>query len=516
MEASFGALRVFDERGREVQQGKPFRPGGSSSRVAVKLRPGLRPGGFTATYRVVSADSHPVSGGFVFTVGDAGAPARTVDELLRGSDAGPVTSTAFAVVRAVQYGAIAIALGALVFLLWAWQPARANRLGCRLRGVLARPAAAAAGRERRGAAERARRARAPGRDGRRHERVGGARPRHARRGARDALRRSLGRRRAGVGRHLIGALAVPPGAALLPPLLALALLPALGGHASVQPPVALNAPANVLHVLAVSAWLGGVAVLVLVLRGATRELEPAERTRALATTVGRFSALAGGAIALLLATGVLQAVIGMSAFGELLDTPYGRAVLVKLGLLAAIVGLGWVNRRRSLPRLRRAAAGGVSPGAAGVLLRRTLRAEAALALAVLGATGALAGYPPAETVASGPFATDARSARRGSRSPSSPRASAPTSCTSTCSTAPTAASTTRRRSSPSPPRCPASGSRRSSCRRAGQARATTSSRAPRSASPATGGSRSPRASASSTSTAPASRSPSDDPQEDSR
>ena len=32
VEASFGALRVFDERGREVQQGKPFRPGGSSSR----------------------------------------------------------------------------------------------------------------------------------------------------------------------------------------------------------------------------------------------------------------------------------------------------------------------------------------------------------------------------------------------------------------------------------------------------------------------------------------------------
>ena len=43
-----------------------------------------------------------------------------------------------------------------------------------------------------------------------------------------------------------------------------------------------------------------------------------------------------------------------------------------------------------------------------MLLRRTLRTEAAIALVVLGTTGALAGYPPANTVAAGPYATDAR------------------------------------------------------------------------------------------------------------
>ena len=203
---------------------------------------------------------------------------------------------------------------------------------------------------------------------------------------------------------LIGALAVPPSAALLPPLVALAFLPALGGHAGVQPPVWLNAPANVVHVLAVSAWLGGIAVLVLVLRGATRELEPAERTRVLAATVGRFSTLAVGAIALVLATGVTQAIIGMSSLSELLDTAYGRAVLIKFALLLAIVGFGAFNRTRVLPRLRNSD----SPGAAGVLLRRTLRTEAAIALVVLGTTGALAGYPPANTVAAGPYSTDAR------------------------------------------------------------------------------------------------------------
>ncbi|HYH88490.1 MAG TPA: CopD family protein [Solirubrobacteraceae bacterium] len=402
VEASFGALRVFDERGREVQQGEPFRPGGRSTQVAVRLRPGLGRGGFTATYRVISADSHPVSGGFVFTVGDASAPAKTVDELLQGGDAGPVTATALAVVRAVQYAAIAIALGALVFLLWAWAPLRigdaagaAFARGLRRLLVVASAAgllSALAGLVLQGAT------------------AGGTSVWVALDAA--VIDAVLSTRFGGVWgagalawlAALIGALAVPPGAALLPPLLALALLPALGGHAGVQPPVWLNASANVVHVLAVSAWLGGIAVLVLVLRGATRELEPAERTRALAATVGRFSTLAGGAIALVLATGVVQAVIGMSAFGELLDTPYGRAVLIKLALLLAIIGFGWLNRARLLPRLRSA----TTPGAAGVLLRRTLRVELALAAVVLGTTGALAGYQPSNTVAAGPFATDVR------------------------------------------------------------------------------------------------------------
>ena len=50
-----------------------------------------------------------------------------------------------------------------------------------------------------------------------------------------------------------------------------------------------------------------------------------------------------------------------------------------------------------------------------MLLRRTLRIEAAIALVVLGATGALAGYPPANTVAAGPFSTDAAPRPRAAR-----------------------------------------------------------------------------------------------------
>jgi copper transport protein len=195
--------------------------------------------------------------------------------------------------------------------------------------------------------------------------------------------------------------------ALALPLAALAFLPALGGHASVQSPVAILLPANVLHVVAISAWLGGIAVLVLALRAATARLAPRDRTRLLAAVVGRFSALAGVAIAVLLASGVVQGVVEVRTIGNLVDTAFGRAVLVKVAAFVAIVALGWVNRRRLLPALAAAARDGSDPGRAGLLLRRTLRAELLLGVLAIAATGALAGYAPSVAEGSGPYSTSA-------------------------------------------------------------------------------------------------------------
>jgi copper transport protein len=178
------------------------------------------------------------------------------------------------------------------------------------------------------------------------------------------------------------------------PLTALAALPALGGHASVQSPVALLLPANVVHVIAMAAWLGGIAVLVVALRAATAHLEPVDRTRLLAAVVALFSALAGVAIAALLASGIVQGLIEVRTIDNLIDTAFGRAVLIKLVLFVAIVALGAVNRRRLLPPLTRAARDGITAARAGQLLRRTLTAELVLGAAALAATGALAGYPP--------------------------------------------------------------------------------------------------------------------------
>jgi copper transport protein len=199
--------------------------------------------------------------------------------------------------------------------------------------------------------------------------------------------------------------AAPPRAAIAAgalPVAFLAALPALGGHAASQHPGWLLVPANVAHVLAVGMWTGGLVALIVALPAATRLLEPPERTRLLAAVVARFSAIALAAVLTLSATGAIQGIVWVHTPAHLLDTAYGRAVLIKVVLLTALVLLGALNRQRTLPRIEAAAGRGDAPGRAGLALRRALRAEVALVVVVLAVTGALSGYPPSTTAAAGP------------------------------------------------------------------------------------------------------------------
>ena len=124
VEGNFGAVRVYDANGSRVDEGDAFHPNGEGPRLGVHLKPGLPDGSYTATYRVVSADGHIVSSGFVFSIGKAGrAPKETVAQLTSGSGSGPVTETAFGIARGLQYVAIALAVGGLAFLMLAWLPA---------------------------------------------------------------------------------------------------------------------------------------------------------------------------------------------------------------------------------------------------------------------------------------------------------------------------------------------------------------------------------------------------------
>ena len=117
VEGNFQALRVFDSKGDRVDTGQVERPNGRGDELSVGLRSGLADGSYTATYRVISADSHPVSGGFVFSIGAPGAaPAQRVDQLIDASGTGRATDLAFGAVRFVNYAAIALALGGLAFL----------------------------------------------------------------------------------------------------------------------------------------------------------------------------------------------------------------------------------------------------------------------------------------------------------------------------------------------------------------------------------------------------------------
>jgi len=399
VEGAFGAVRVFDARAERVDAGRVNHPGGAGAKLAVGLNPGLPDGTYTATYRVLSADGHPVSGGLVFSIGKPGAgPSKTIDELIGASRAGALTRATSRIAAALQYLATALAAGFVIFALACWRGAlqapRARRfmLGAVALGLVASVVGIVAEGANAGATS-----------------VWAALDAGV---VGDVLGTRFGRvwgLRIVVWVALGAAVLARRGPAwLAPAAAALVFAPALEGHSTTISPTALLVPIDALHVLAMTAWLGGLAALLFVLPSATRTLEPVARTRLLAAVLARFSPIALAAVATLAVTGTIAAISLLTAVSQLWDTGYGRELLAKIALLGGLIALGAVNRRRLLPRLRRLAADGGAPGAAGRALRATLRTEVALLAAVLAVSSVLVDGIPPVSAAPGPFSASKR------------------------------------------------------------------------------------------------------------
>ena len=154
---------------------------------------------------------------------------------------------------------------------------------------------------------------------------------------------------------------------------------ASGGHASGSSSV--QEWLQFVHFAAVGIWIGGLALLWLVLR--ERRGDPPARE------AGSFSTLAAVAVGVVVLTGSLRAVNELGGFGALVrifSTSYGTVLVAKVAVAAVLIALGAANRFRSVPRLRR----GDGPG----MLRRVVAAELLTALGVFAMTGALTGLPP--------------------------------------------------------------------------------------------------------------------------
>lgn len=125
-----------------------------------------------------------------------------------------------------------------------------------------------------------------------------------------------------------------------PAAVALAACVVAGGHA-LDPPAGLRplkAAVDVAHLGAAAIWVGGLAqVALLVPRLPQGERRPALR---------RFGVLAAGALAVLAATGIGRAAFGLATVPQAWDTGYGRALLVKTGLLLAAVAVAGLAARR--------------------------------------------------------------------------------------------------------------------------------------------------------------------------
>jgi copper transport protein len=174
---------------------------------------------------------------------------------------------------------------------------------------------------------------------------------------------------------------------------AVLLVPGLAGHAAQTAPRGASVLFDWLHLVAGSLWVGGLLGLLVL----WRSLPEASRIAGLVVAVPRFSNTALASVVVLVASGTGAAVLHMPTIASFWQTSYGKALLVKIGLLAAAIVLASVNLLRTRPRLQRPEVG---VGAAR-LLRRLVAGEALLVVGAVFAAAVLSSLaPPSKALAS--------------------------------------------------------------------------------------------------------------------
>ncbi|MFH9005739.1 copper resistance CopC/CopD family protein [Streptomyces afghaniensis] len=336
------SLRVLDPEGKRVDAGEPSNVSGTT--YAVRLHSGLPDGTYTVAYQVVSADSHPVAGAYTFSIG---APSKTSVSVSGQSTDDGVVGWLYGFGRYVSYAGFIVMAGGAAFVLACWPRGSGVRPVQRfvVSGWLALTAATLALLLLRGSF------------------TGSGK-------VADVFDLSL----------LGQVLETKTGAALVSRLLLLAAAAlfiavlfgaydkredpqekrdltfglAIGGvvvaaglaaswamseHASVGLQAGIAMPVDVLHLLAVAAWLGGLGALLVALYRAPAGA-PVD-----ASAVRRFSRVAFGSVVALIATGTYQSWRQLGSWSAFTDTRYGQLLLAKIALVAVLVGVAWISRR---------------------------------------------------------------------------------------------------------------------------------------------------------------------------
>jgi copper transport protein len=401
VELSFGAVRVYDTGSRRVDHGRATHPGGDHHAVRVAVPTDLATGGYVVSWRVISADSHPVHGAFVFRIGAGGASNTELRaeaaRLLAATGSSRLSGRLMAAGRFVGLAALLVVVGATVLVVVIWPEGAAIRrvqllvavtagaLALATVGILLLDGPYAGG--------------LPLADGLRPSVLTAVA--HTRFGQMALLRLALAAVAVASGlRHRL-ALIVAGG--LVASLSA-------AGHAAVGSHVVAAVLSDAVHVGAASIWVGGLAVLaVLAIPGPDRgEVLP---------VATRFSGWAVGAVMALVATGGLAAWRQVGSLAALTGTSYGRLLVAKTVAFVALVGLGASSRRGLRAGTEAAAsstAGTVSSGpgavaarpAAGARLRVTVAAELAVAVIVVALTTALSDAVPARTALARPYSAE--------------------------------------------------------------------------------------------------------------
>ncbi|MFD5912568.1 copper resistance protein CopC [Streptomyces massasporeus] len=336
------SLRVLDPEGKRVDTAKPATVSGTT--YAVPLHSGLPDGTYTVAYQVVSADSHPVAGAYTFSIG---APSKTSVSVSGQSTDDGVVGWLYGFGRYVSYAGFIVMAGGAAFVLACWRRGSGVRPVQRfvVSGWVALTASTLALLLLRGSF------------------TGSGK-------VSDIFDLSLLGQvlQTKSGAALVSRLLLLAAAALFIAVLfgaydkrddaeekrdltfglsiggvvvaaGLAASWAMSEHASVGLQAGIAMPVDVLHLLAVAAWLGGLGALLVALYRA-----PAD-TPVDAPAVRHFSQVAFGSVLALIATGTYQSWRQLGSWSAFTDTRYGQLLLAKIALVVVLVGVAWISRR---------------------------------------------------------------------------------------------------------------------------------------------------------------------------
>ncbi len=414
--AALGAIRVYGQDGSRLDNGH-VEVSGATVRLPL---PRLKSGSYVVTWRVTSADTHPVGGAFTFQVGTAGnatSPAliRLAQRLLGSQGGDRVVGALYGITRWLVFAGLALFVGAAAFGLLVWPQGRREPRAIRLVWVgwatlvvgtvtgilLYGPYAAGL---------------SLGEVSRLSVLSDTLRVRF---GVLAAIRLALLAAAVPVlrrdARAHNGAAPAPATLAVLTVYgLSLSATPGLAAHAVTGRWVTAAVAADTLHVFSMAVWLGGLVVVAAVLL-------PRRRLTELRVTLPRWSWVAAGALTAIVGSGVFQAYRQVGGLSELRSTDYGRLLLVKLVVFAFMLPLAAFGRElvmrlspptRGRPSGRVAVAGGSDdddrgqepvehPDESGDVrrLRRSVAVEVVIGAAVLAVTALLVNAPPARSEA---------------------------------------------------------------------------------------------------------------------
>ena len=381
-----GGLSVLNADGNRVDTGNSRVTNG---RTVVSSIDGTLPDGtYVATYRVLSADGHPVSGSFLFGVG-SGVLDRSALPVATGDRLWNIVS---GISRSIMYLAALLAAGVAFFLAFIhdhnpdrWRIVPFVRIGSIVAllsaiGIVMSQAALLTGK---GASA-----------------VTDTDVLH------DVLSQNLGWSLALLmiglaGVHLSTDITnkVASQSLALYGGLAVTVSFAVWGHATELSPQVVSLLADAIHATAAALWLGGLVGLAMVLT-----LRTADSIRSTAGIVGRFSRMAFWSVIALAVAGITLTVTGSDAsLQAIATTTWGQLVLAKIGLTLLVVLIAAWNRRTLVPALTAPPQADANDAAERSVrwakLLRTVRAEALILIVIVGLTALLVNTPPARTEA---------------------------------------------------------------------------------------------------------------------